>query len=175
MRTVTALFVVGLAAGALPAQEKKTDHTFALNDGGKPAAGTLADVAWLAGHWTGPGLGGQCEEIWVAPLAGCKEMMGMFRCVRDGTIVITEHMALVEADGSLALKIRHFDATFNAREDKDKPAVFKLVKLDKGVAYFDGLTIRKNDVGVSIYVAMKTKDGTVREMPFPFTKAAEAK
>ena len=174
MRTVAALFVVGLVAGVVPAQTKSTEHTLALDKDAKPAAGTLADVAWLAGNWTGPGLGGQCEEIWVAPLAGCKEMMGMFRSVRDGKIVITEHMTLVEADGSLSLKVRHFDAAFNAREDKDKPAVFKLVKLDKGVAYFDGLTIQKTDSGVSIYVAFRQKDGTVREAAFPLKKA-EAK
>ena len=171
MRTIAALFVVGLAAGVVPAQTKSTEHTFAFDRDAKPAAGTLADVAWLAGNWTGPGLGGQCEEIWVAPLAGCKEMMGMFRCVRDGKIIITEHLALVEADGSLALKVRHFDAAFNAREDKDKPAVFKLVKLDKGAAYFDGLTILKTDGGVSIFVAMRQKDGTFREAVFPLKKA----
>jgi len=175
MRTVAALFVVGLAAGVAPAQTKSTEHTLALEKDAKPAAGTLADVAWLAGNWAGPGLGGSCEEIWVAPLAGCKEMMGMFRCVRDGKIVITEHMTLVEADGTLAMKIRHFDAAFNAREDKDKPTVFKLVKLDKGVAYFDGVTVQKTDGGVSIYVGLHQKDGSVREAAFPFTKAAEAK
>ena len=174
MRTVAALFVVAIVAGLAPAQSKNTEHTLALASDAKPAGGTLSDVAWLAGNWTGPGLGGQCEEIWVAPLAGCKEMMGMFRCVRDGKIIITEHMTLVEADRSLTLKIRHFDAAFNAREEKDKPAVFKLVKTDKDAAYFDGLTIQKTDGGVSIYVAMKTKDGTVREAAFPFKKA-EAK
>jgi hypothetical protein len=170
MRTVAALFVVGLAAGVAPAQTKNTEHTLSLDKDAKPAAGMLADVAWLAGNWAGPGLGGQCEEIWVAPLGGCKEMMGMFRCVRDGKIVITEHCALTETDGTLTLKIRHFDAAFNAREEKDKPTEFKLVKLDKGAAYFGGLTILKTDAGCTFYVAIRTKDG-VREAAFEYKKA----
>jgi hypothetical protein len=171
MRTVAALFVVGLAAGVASAQPKPTEHTLSLAEGAKPAAGTLADVAWLAGNWAGPGLGGQCEEIWVPPLAGCNEMMGMFRCVRDGKIVITEHCVLAEAEGSLTLKIRHFDPAFNAREEKDKPTAFKLVKLEKGAAYFDGLTILKTDAGCTFYVGIKTKDGTVREAKFEYKKA----
>jgi hypothetical protein len=170
MRTVAALFVVGLAAGVAPGQSKNTEHTLSLDKDAKPGAGTLADVAWLAGSWAGPGLGGLCEEIWVAPLGGCKEMMGMFRCVRDGKIVISEHCALAEADGSLTLKIRHFDAAFNAREEKDKPTAFRLVKLDKGAAYFEGLTIEKTDAGCTFYVALHTKDG-VREAKFEYKKA----
>lgn len=170
MRTATALFVVAAAAGVAPAQSKNTEHTLTLAPDAKPATGTLADVAWLAGNWTGPGLGGTCEEIWVPPLAGCKEMMGMFRCVRDGKIVITEHCALVETEGSLTLKIRHFDAAFNAREEKDKPTTFKLVKLEKGSAYFDGLTILKTDAGCTFYVAIKSKDN-VREAKFEYRKS----
>ncbi|HEY2785512.1 MAG TPA: DUF6265 family protein [Fimbriiglobus sp.] len=173
MRTVAALFVVAVWSGIAPGQTKNNGHTLSLADGTKPAAGMLADVAWLAGNWAGPGLGGQCEEIWTPPLAGCKEMMGMFRCVRDGKIVISEHCVLCESEGSIVLKIRHFDPAFNAREEKDKPTTFKLVKLDKGAAYFDGLTIQKTNAGCTFYVALHTKNG-LREAKFEYKKA-EAK
>src|SRR5687767_15714011 len=42
---------------------------------------TIADMAWLAGRWTGDGLGGRTEEIWSPPDAGT--MMGTFRLIRD--------------------------------------------------------------------------------------------
>ena len=53
-----------------------------------PAAGkdthSVAELSWLAGHWRGEGLGGQCEEIWSAPQAGT--MMGTFRLMKDGEV-----------------------------------------------------------------------------------------
>ena len=68
-------------------------------------------MAWLAGYWRGTGLGGECEELWSEPLAD--RMLGSFALVRDDKLVFSEALELVEEEGSLVLKIRHFDAGFD--------------------------------------------------------------
>jgi hypothetical protein len=73
----------------------------------KPAA-TLKDVAWLEGKWTGTGLGGQAEDLWSSPASSA--MPGIFRLVKEGKIVFYELMTMVEVEGSLELRLKHFHA-----------------------------------------------------------------
>ena len=162
---LTYLTVVALAAPAA-AQSKQSENTLKLD--GEPGKAALGDLGWLVGHWAGDGLGGTCEEVWVPPLAGSKEMMGMFRFVKDGKTQFTQHFVLAEDDGSLTLKLRHFDAAFNGWEEKDKHTAFKLIKAEKDAAYFGGLTFRKTADGLDVFVAMRQKDGKLTEAPFKF-------
>ena len=170
MRPLAAVLVIlALAAPAL-AQSKHTANTLKLD--GEPGKAALADLAWLAGHWVGSGLGGTCEEVWVPPLAGSKEMMGMFRHVKDGKLVFTEHFVLVEDNGSLTLKLRHFDPSFTGWEEKDRHVTFKLIRAEKDAAYFGGLTFRKTAAGgLDTFVAIRQKDGKLVEAPFHFKPA----
>jgi hypothetical protein len=165
------LALAGFAALALAApafaQSKLTENTLKLDPDAAPGKAKLADAAWLAGHWAGPGLGGSCEEVWVPPLAGSGEMMGMFRLVRDGKTALTEHCVLAADGDSLTLRIRHHDAAFNAREDKDKPTTFRLVRAEKDVLYFDGLTLRKTADGLDAFVAL-SRGGKVTEASFRY-------
>jgi hypothetical protein len=162
---LSGMAILALAVPAA-AQSKRTANTLKL-DGG-PGKATLADVAWLAGHRAGDGDSSAYEQVWVPPLAGSKEMMGMFRYVQDGKLVFTQHLLLVEDGGSLTLKFRHFDPAFGAVEEKDKPVVVKLVKVEKGAVYFDGLTFRNSaDGGIDVFVAVG-KEGGQTEEPFKF-------
>lgn len=52
-----------LAAGAAPGQQRITENTVRLAEGAASPPAVLADMAWLAGSWTGTGLGGQAEEV----------------------------------------------------------------------------------------------------------------
>jgi hypothetical protein len=169
MRTFAlAGFVVLSLASQAVAQSKNTDNTLKLDASTNPGKAALADAAWLAGHWTGPGLGGLCEEVWVPPLAGSGEMLGMFRWVREGKTAMTEHCSLATDGESLTLRIRHFDGSFNAREDKDKPTTFRLVRAEKDALYFDGLTFRKTaDGGLDAFVAI-SRAGKVSEAGFRY-------
>ena len=163
--------LAGLVAFAITpqavAQSKQTGNTLKFDPGAAPGKATLADAVWLAGHWAGPGLGGSCEEVWVPPLAGSGEMMGMFRLVRDGKTALTEHCVLAADGDSLTLRIRHHDAAFNAREDKGKPTTFRLVRAEKDALYFDGLTFRKTADGLDAFVAL-SRGGKMTEASFKY-------
>jgi hypothetical protein len=157
MRPLAVAIAMLALASSTFAQSKQTENTLKLD--GPPGKGTLADAAFLVGHWSGPGLGGTCEEVWVPPLAGSSEMMGMFRFVRDGKTQFTEHFVLVPDGESLTLRLRHFDPAFNGWEEKDRPVAFKLIRVEKDALYFGGLTFRKTaDGGLDAFVAIRRND-----------------
>jgi hypothetical protein len=79
------------------------------------ATATLSDFAWLAGHWTGPGLAGAAEETWTGPAGG--SMLGMYRLVREGKVVFYEILTLTEKDGSVVLRLKHFNPDLTGWEE----------------------------------------------------------
>jgi Domain of unknown function (DUF6265) len=153
------------------AQDDQRLHTMKREPGAKQLAAKIADLAWIQGRWVGEGLGGTVEEIWSPPMGD--SMLGMFRLVKNGKVVFSEHCVIVESEGSLVLRVKHFDANFKAWEEKDVSVNFPLVKLTANEAYFDGLTIRKKDADtVLMYVAIKNKKtGAVREEEFRYRRA----
>ncbi len=88
----------------------------------------LENHAWLAGRWLGEMPNGdKLEEVWTAPSG--KQMIGMFRwSTRAGDTKMLEILAASIEDGKLTLRVRHFDAKLVAREEKDKPVVFRLTE-----------------------------------------------
>ncbi|MCP3915664.1 MAG: hypothetical protein GY711_08925 [bacterium] len=107
----------------------------------RPAA-RIGDVAWIAGSWTGEAFGGTFEEVWTPPTGG--SMLGLFKLKRDGRPWMYEIQVIVEEEGSLVLKLKHFSAELHGWEEKDAFVSFPLVKIEDGVAQFDGLTFRRD-------------------------------
>jgi len=101
-----------------------------------PVAATLADVAWMAGHWVGNEGGDLSEETWLEPAGD--SMVGMWRYVKGGQARIFEILTLKAEDGHVVLRIRHFDPKLVGREDKDRPVELPLVSRGPRLAAFEG-------------------------------------
>lgn len=88
----------------------------------------LETYAWLAGRWVGEMPNGdQLEEVWTPPCG--QQMVGMFRWAnKAGDTKMLEILAAAIEEGKLTLRVRHFDAQLKAREEKDKPVVFRLTE-----------------------------------------------
>jgi len=178
MRTGNRVLVLALvllcSATSVQGQEKMTEHTLKLGPGAKSPDATLADVAWLAGRWVGPVLGGDAEEIWSPPNAGA--MMGICRLVRDGKVVFYELLTLVEEDGSLILRLKHFNPDLTGWEEKQETIDFRLVSLRERGVDFEGMSLhRVGDAELTVYVAIEGKDGALHEEAFRYerTRAGE--
>lgn len=141
MRILTLLVTLSLALVSTNQVAAQQTYTLTTTPGEAPPAATLSDVAWIAGHWQGEALGGWCEEIWAPPQGG--SMMGMFKLVSEGNVTFYEILSLVEDRGSLALKLKHFNADLTGWEERDEVRVFPLVKIERQAAYFDGMTFRR--------------------------------
>jgi hypothetical protein len=167
--------IAGLAvAGAAWAQNAQlhspltTNTLRAAEDVPSPPA-TLESVLWLLGHWKGPGLGGVSEEIWAEPAGG--SIMGMYRLVQDGKPSFYEFILLSEENGSLVLKLKHFNPDLTGWEEKDGFVTFRLLKLAPNEAYFGGLTYRRvDDDTLMIFLALRDGDGNLREERFELAR-----
>lgn len=161
MKTFLLVFLLATAAGA---QEKITENTIKLAEGAKRPAATIADMAWLEGRWTGEGLGGLSEEMWTAPAGG--SMLGVYRLVRDGKPVFYELLTIVEEEGSLVMKLKHFKPDMVGWEEKDKTVDFRLAALKEGLVQFNGLTFRRDSANeITIFLALR-REGSMREEVF---------
>ena len=170
MRRAALLLPVLLAATSAAAQERNTERTYKLAAGAPSPPATIADMAFLAGHWTGPALGGTSEEIWSPPAHGT--MMGMYRLLRDGKPVFYELLTLVEEGGSLTLRLKHFHPNLVGWEEKDESVSFPLVKKEPGAVHFDGMSFHPRGDELVVYLAIRQKDGSVREETFKYRRAS---
>ena len=133
--------ILCMSSNTVAAQSLVTEHTYNLDDPDSRPAATFADVAWLTGSWIGEAFGGSFEEVWNPPSAG--SMVGMFKTVDGDDVGFYELMLLVEVEGSLSLKVKHFDANFFAWEDKEGFANFRFIKADENAIHFSGFSLYK--------------------------------
>lgn len=165
---LTSAVLLLLLIGTSQAQSQWTEHTLRLDDPDNRPAATLKDVGWLVGAWTGSAFGAEFEEVWNPPSAG--SMVGMYKVIRDGEVDFYELMLLVEQEGSLAIKVKHFSADFVAWETKEDYVSFPLVRIDDDAIHFSGLSFyRRGDDAIDGYIAMRTEDG-VREEPMSYRR-----
>jgi uncharacterized protein DUF6265 len=132
---------------------------------------TLAQLAWIAGHWVDDSGGNLSEEIWTAPSGD--SMLGMWRYVARGRMQISELLSIKEEDGGPVFRLRHFDPRMAAREEKDTPLALKLVSIREREAAFEGpgqptgtvrLTYRRT--GPDTLAVTLDRDGTSQGFQF---------
>jgi hypothetical protein len=151
-----------LASVLASAAEPHTEHTFALSDGEERPAATLADARFLIGSWAGTAFGEKMEESWSAPTGG--SMVGTFKLFDGDEPAMYELMLLTVEDGTLSLKVKHFNADFTAWEDKADYVNFKLVKLSANELHFGGISFyKRDDDHLDGYIVMRNKDGVTEQ------------
>lgn len=127
-------------------------NTLHYNDEKGSEKGSLKDIAWLEGNWTGEAFGGIYEENWSKPSAG--SMMFNFKLVVEGKVVFYEIGHIVEKEGTLLYQIKHFDANLKGWEEKDKSEDFRFIKKEGNRMYFDNFTfehVSENEVKLYAY------------------------
>ncbi|HYI01970.1 DUF6265 family protein [Hyalangium sp.] len=130
----------------------------------QPAAtNRLDELAWLEGHWRDDSGGSLSEEIWTAPSGD--SVMGMWRWAQDGKVRIFELLAIKAEEGKLVLRFRHFDPKLVAREEKDRPLAWPIIRSGPREAVFEGpeasgqgtsrLTYRRSDEETLVVILEK--------------------
>lgn len=169
MKSLIVVAALTVAATAVHPQTNHTEHTVRRSAGAPIPDATVADMAWLAGRWTGEGLGGWNEEIWSPPSGGV--MMGMYRLVREGKIAFYEFLLIRETERGLAMQLKHFHPDLKGWEEKDQFVEFLYVGQSGNRIHFEGLTFERVDADrVHIYLALGKKDGRAREERFTMSR-----
>ena len=168
-KLTTLIIAVFSLLGETVAQEQNSEHTLKLAESATSPAAKIEDVAWLQGYWKGEGLGGTCEEMWSAPLGGA--MVGTFRLLNENQLTFSEFFILAEQEGSLVLKLKHFDPAFKGWEEQEKFVAFPFIRAEGTTAWFNGLTYQLADNGeLHVYVAIHGKDGSSQEGEFHYKR-----
>ena len=130
--------------------------------------GSLQDLSWIAGYWKGTGLGGVCDEIWL-PQAD-NSMIGIFRYFVEDKLIFSEYMHIVEEDGEISLKLKHFNRDLSPWEEKENWTIFPFIKSEGQTAYFEGLTFQRNGDEMVLYLSLTT-DGKSKIEEFKYKKS----
>ncbi|MDH3339228.1 MAG: DUF6265 family protein [Gammaproteobacteria bacterium] len=155
------LFLLSALADIANAQTQRTEHTFKLDNADARPPATLDDVSWLVGNWAGEAFGSKFEEGWNPPSAG--SMIGFFKLIGDDGVAFYELLLLVEEEGSLSLKVKHFSADFAAWEDKEDYVQFRFIKAEEDAAHFSGISFYRIDENtLHGYIVMRSGED-VRE------------
>lgn len=159
------LFVLPLLVFA----QKADKHTLSYNFiKGSPDA-NISELKWISGYWQGEAFGGLIEEVWSDPLGN--SMMGMFKAIHGNQVSFYELITITEVNGSLLLRLKHFDKHMNGWEASDESLEFKLVKLEPHKVFFDGYTFELvNNFEMNVYVRSENEDGKDSEMKFIYTR-----
>lgn len=164
MRVSIAL-VLGVAA-PLAAQETRV-----APEGHVPPPARIDQAAWLVGDWVGAGIdGAEAAETWLPASGGT--MVGVFLQENpDGSIMFTEMMYMSEEEGSLVLKLKHFNPDLTGWEEKDGMVRFRLLGIEPCAVYFTSLTYRcDGERGLLVAVRMKSEGPEVNELVFRFKR-----
>ena len=121
------LFTAWIVLPNVFAQSQQTANTLRLDGKENIPKANITDASWLQGHWLYEDSSGINEEIWAPPIGNA--MIGMFRWIKNGKIFFSELCYIVAENGSLKLKLKHFDNSLKGWEDKDVVQAFPLVKL----------------------------------------------
>lgn len=168
-RFLTTMAIACCCLFDLMGQSEQVLQTLQLEDGAQSPSASIDDMYWLAGTWKGEGLGAQVEEVWSSPAAG--GMMGMFQMHNDSSVAFYELCQIVEHEGSLVLRLKHFDKGLKGWEEKDDVVEFPLVKLEGEKAWFDGLTYERVGDTLRAFVVLQEGDqGEVTEGSFEFQR-----
>lgn len=143
-------------------------NTLSLNPGESSPKATLAEIAWMEGHWRGEAFGGITEEIWSPPLGG--SMMFSFKLVVDDAVNFYELGHIRALDGTLVFELKHFAGDLKGWEEKDEAQRFKLIKVDGNRLYFEGFTFEKVTADeINIYGRIH-QNGKEEEIVFNYKK-----
>ena len=165
MRLVVSLLACLLAASPALAQETRT-----APEGHVPPPASTSQLGWLAGTWTGEGIGGaRATEVYSPPGGG--SVAGHFvQEDGEGGVEFFEILQIAEVDGSLVYRLKHFDDELAGWEEKDKYVSFPLVAIEKEAVYFDGLTLRREGDALVSAVLVRQTDGSVKEYAFRYRR-----
>ncbi|GAA4046602.1 DUF6265 family protein [Parerythrobacter jejuensis] len=159
------LGAIALMCSPLSAQETRIGA-----EGFESPPATIGQMDWLQGQWVGKGIGGApAMESWLPPTGGT--MVGTFvQETSEGVIQFTEILYLTEEEGTLVLRLKHFNADLTGWEEKDDMLTFRLVAIEECAAYFNALTLRcDGENGLLAAVRMRSSKPEPQELVFRFT------
>lgn len=169
MKALLATIFCLLLTGAAAPQAVVERETRRAEPGAPAPAARVADLGWLAGAWKGEGIdGAPAYEFWSPPMGD--QIVGHFVQTNAEGVRFSELVSIAEKDGSLELRLKHFNADLSGWEEKDEIVRFPLVAVEPDAWYFDGLTIRRDGPDGLIGAVVAGPAGSHSELVFRYRR-----
>ncbi len=162
---LAALFSTG-PSGAQPAARAMIK----LRTEGSPAPrATIANMAWIEGHWIGEMPDGPVEHVVLSPRFG--HLPGFVRALGDRSPVFYEISVFAEAGDSLTVRVKHFTPELAGWEAQSGYVDRPLVDRDATNFYFDGITFSRTGRDSFTVYFLNRSEGQEREtLVIPFRR-----
>jgi hypothetical protein len=170
MRALGSLMLLSALAWSAPATaQSPREQVRRLAPGQASPAATLADAQWLVGHWIGDMPEGPVEQVFLAPVA--RQMPSFVRAIGREGILFYEISNLVESEGSLRFRLRHFTPELVGWEDAGGAIERRLIAIENGNLYFDRISlIRSGPDSYIVYFLNMAGDEERETITVPFRR-----
>ena len=119
-------------------------------------------LAWLEGHWVGEGLGGDVEEIWLAPSDGT--MACIFRLTVAGKVSLYELVTIEQGSERPQMRLKHFHSDLRGWEEKDDSLLWPMEWMeDRSVQFGPVIYERSHEDELFVSVEIGQDGDTVTE------------
>ena len=96
---------------------------------------SLADVAFMKGHWLGTFNGGPIEAFWAAPAGD--NLTGFMRMMRDNKVTMYEMLIFEQTEQGPIVLVKHFKPGLIAVEEKEVSDRYRFIEAKKDQALFE--------------------------------------
>lgn len=117
------------------------DHVRRWTDETPVAPAGLADVDWLVGYWIGDMPEGPVEQVFLPPSKG--QLPSFVRATNPDGIIFYEISNIMEKEGTIFIRLRHFTPELAGWEDVSGPIDRKLIAIDGDTTYFDRVSFQR--------------------------------
>lgn len=154
---------------ALPAKTQDLEHFLRSEANPEAIAATAVEsLEWMAGRWQAEAFGGLAEDMWAPPAGG--QMVGLFRSYTSGGINFYEIIILLEVEGRLTMRLKHFHSDLRGWEEKNDTVDFPLLDQKGDFWYFEDLTIHcENHEKMTVYLRISNQ-GKTSIVPFRYKR-----
>lgn len=141
-----------------------------LHAEGRPAPrATIADMAWIEGHWIGDMPEGPVEHVVLSPRFG--HLPGFVRALAPRNVVFYEISVFAEVGDSLTVRVKHFTPELAGWEAQASYIDRRLVDRDATNFYFDGITFSRTGPDSFTVYFLNRSEGQERDtLVIPFRR-----
>ncbi|VXC66685.1 conserved exported hypothetical protein [Sphingomonas sp. T1] len=173
-RFPTAVFALAILFHASPSSAQRANPRAMIKlhaEGRQAPRATIADMAWIEGHWIGDMPDGPVEHVLLSPRFG--QLPGFVRALAPQILAFYEIGVFAEIGHSLTLRVKHFTPELAGWEAQAAYIDRPLVDRNSTSFYFDGATFSRTGPDSFTVYFLNRSEGQEREtLVIPFRRTS---
>lgn len=166
---ITSMLITASPSSAQVAATTPRSMVKLLTKGASGPPTSIADLAWLEGHWIGDMPEGPVEHVILDHRFG--HMPGFVRAVSPSGVIFYEISVFAQAGDSVTVRVKHFTPLLAGWEAQDAYIDRPLVDRDSKTLFFDGITFsRTGEDSFTVYFLNRSGQEERETLVIPFRR-----